>query len=225
MRKKLRLAAILGGVLLLVALGGLCGLYWASQQVPAFYVEVIDVDPVDQRRSSDEMLQRSTTLAGDIRREGRWEMLVTAKQINGWLAVDLVENHPDTLPETIRDPRVAIEPGTLTLACRYRQRTTTSVLTLTVEPYLSEPNRLAIRIRKARAGLLPMPLADLLDQAGKAADEMDVTLKWHDEEGDPVATIAITPSDDEDDRQVRIDTLKLTDGKIYIAGTTSRRKK
>ncbi len=224
MRKKLRLAAILGGVLLLVALGGLGALYWASQQAPAFYAEVVAVDPVDQRRASDEMLQRSTTLVSDIRREGRWEMLVTAEQINGWLAVDLVENHPDALPETVRDPRVAIAPGTLTVACLFRQRATTSVLTLTVEPYLSEPNCLAIRIRKARAGLLPMPLADLLDQAGKAADRMDVPLKWHDEEGDPVATITITPSDN-DDRQVQIDTLKLTDGKIYIAGTTSRRKR
>jgi len=224
-RKKFRLAAILCGVLLLVVVGGLSGLYWASQQVPTFYTEVVAVNPVEQRRASDEMLQRSTTLVNDVRREGRWEMLVTAEQINGWLAVDLVENHPDALPETFRDPRVAIEPGTLTVACRFQQRATMSVLTLTLEPYLSEPNCLAIRIRKARAGLLPVPLANLLDRVRKAADRMDVQLKWHDEEGDPVATIPIPPPDDEDDRRVQIDTLKLSDGKIYIAGTTSRRKR
>ena len=70
-----------------------------------------------------------------------------------------------------------------------------------------------------------MPLAGLLDRVRKAADQTDVQLKWHDEEGDPVATIPIAPPDDEDDRQVQIDTLKLSDGKIYISGTTSRRKR
>jgi len=224
-QKKFRLAAILCGVLLLVAVGGLSTLYWASQQVPTFYEEIVAADPVGQRRASDEMLQRSTTLANDLRREGRWEMLVTAEQINGWLAVDLVENHPEALPETFRDPRVAVGPDTLTVACRYRQGATTSVLTLTLEPYLSETNCLSIRIRKARAGLLPVPLAGLLDRVAEAAHEVDLPLKWHDEEGDPVATIPLTPPDNEDDRRVQIDTLKLSDGKIYIAGTTSRRNR
>lgn len=225
MRKKFRRAAILGGALLLVAVGGLSILFWASQQVPTFYEEVVAVDPIDQRRASDEMLQRSTALVNDVRREGRWEILVTAEQINGWLAVDLVENHPDALPETFRDPRVAIAPDTLTVAGLFQQRGTTSVLTLTLEPYLSEPNCLSIRIRKARVGLLPVPLAGLLDRVTKAADQMGTPLKWHDEEGDPVATVSLIPSDDEDGRRVHIDTLRLSDGKIYIAGSTSQDKR
>ncbi|MHC4177777.1 MAG: hypothetical protein ACYSWU_09725, partial [Planctomycetota bacterium] len=118
MRKRIRIAAmILGGLLLLIA-AGLCWLYWASQQEPEFYRQAIRVDPSVQKQASDQMLQRAAALGSDVAKEGQWQALFTAEQINGWLAVDFAENFPDALPESFRDPRVEIRPGRMTLAGR-----------------------------------------------------------------------------------------------------------
>ena len=223
MRKKLRIAAILLGVVLLMVLAGLSVVYWASQQVPEFYTEVVDVDPDVQRQASEEMLQQTTALISDVKQEGRWETIFTAEQINGWLAVDLVENHPDALPDMFRDPRVAIEPDTLTVAVRFQQGRTSSVLTLPVEPYLPKPNLLALRIRKARAGLVPVPLGSLLDHVTEVAGQMGFHLRRRYEEGDPVLIVLMPSPGEEDDKLLQIDTLKLNEGEIYAAGTTSRR--
>ncbi|HEY1065216.1 MAG TPA: hypothetical protein VGE52_03875, partial [Pirellulales bacterium] len=86
------------------------GLYWASQQQPKFYQEALVVSPQKQREASDQLLAQAAALQSTARREGDWEAVFTAEQINGWLAVDLVENHPDVLPKEVRSPRVAFKP-------------------------------------------------------------------------------------------------------------------
>jgi hypothetical protein len=169
------------------------------------------------------MLQRAAALRSDIEKEGRWHAIFTAEQINGWLAVDLPENFPDALPESFRDPRVEIRPDRMTLACRLKQSGTTTVVTLTVEPYLPEPNLLALRIRNARAGLLPMPLTSVLDAISEAAGQIGFPLDWQRADGDPVALISTAPPD-QDGKLVRIETIQLGDGEIYLAGTTGQRQ-
>ena len=224
MRKKLRIAALIGCGLLLVIAAGLCGLYWAVKQEPDFYRQAVQVDPAIQRKASDQMLQRAAALRSDLEKQGRWQALFTAEQINGWLAVDLVENYPDMLPESFRDPRVQIQPDQMTLACRLKQGTLEGVVTLTVEPYLAEPNLLALRIRKARAGLVPMPLAEILDAVSEAAGQMDLHLRWRRTDGDPVALISFSPLKTQDGELVQIETLQLGEGEIYLAGTTRPRR-
>ena len=139
MRKRLRIAALIGCGLLLVIALGLGGLYWALKHEPEFYRDAVRLDRSRQKQASDQMLQRAAALRSDVEKEGRWKALFTAEQINGWLAVDLPENFPDALPESFRDPRVEIRPDRMTLACRLKQGGTTTVVTLTVEPYLPEP--------------------------------------------------------------------------------------
>jgi len=222
-RKKLRIAALIGCGLLLVIAAGLCGLYWAFKQQPDFYRQAIQVDSSLQKKASDQMLQRAAALRSDLEQEGRWQALFTAEQLNGWLAVDLVENYPDMLPESFRDPRVEIQPDRMTLACRLKRGTLDGVVTLTVEPYLVEPNVLALRIRRARAGLVPMPLAEILDAVSEAAGRMDLHLRWRRAGGDPVALISFPPPRTQDGKLVQIETLQLSEGEIYLAGTTRPR--
>ena len=223
MRKRLRIAALLGCGLLLVIALGLGGLYWALKHEPEFYRDAVRLDRSLQQQASDQMLQRAAALRSDVEKEGRWQAIFTAEQINGWLAVDLPENFPDALPESFRDPRVEIRPDGMTLACRLKQGGTTTVVTLTVEPYLPEPNLLALRIRDARAGLLPMPLTSVLDAMSEAAGQIGFPLDWQRADGDPVALICTAPPD-RDGKLVRIETIQLGDGKIYLVGTTGQRR-
>ena len=220
MRKKLRIAAVIGLSLLVLAAVGLFVLHMASQQVPAFYRQAMAMEPAVQRQASDQMLQQATALASDLQKEGRWQALFTAEQINGWLAVDLVENHPKALPKTVRDPRVAVSRDRVTLACRFRRGSFSSVLSLTMEPCLPEPNVLALRICKARAGLLPVPLGEILDRISKAAGEANLHVRWRQVDGDPVVFITIPPPRNQEKRGVRIEELRADPQGIFLAGST-----
>ena len=126
--------------------------------------------PQEQQEARDQFVVQATALASDLHRPGHWQSLFTADQINAWLALELATNYPDLLPDELQrsasfDPR----PNEATIACRYESGDMAAVLSLTVDAYLHEPNVLALRIRRARAGALPVPLAQVLDSISHAA--------------------------------------------------------
>jgi hypothetical protein len=221
-RSRRRLIWILVGLVLLATLG-LLALRLASGHVPKFYRDAIRRDAPASHRSSDQMLQRATALASDLKRGGRWQAVFTAEEINGWLAVDFVENHADSLPPGFRDPRVAIEPGRLMLACRYHRGIIDSVLWMSVEPYLIQPGVLAIRIREVRAGWLPVSMQQVLDAIDEAVRRSDLKIEWRQADSDPVAVVSLPPQR-QSGEEFTLDTLRLSQDKIALAGTSRKRK-
>jgi len=219
-RKRLAIPAIVLCLVLLLVGGGLLILHRASQHVPEFYGQAIRADPAAQRDASEMMLRKAAAFVSDVGKEDEWKSLFTEEEINGWLAVDLVENHPDALPASVADPRVSIKPDRLTLACRYDGGRWKCVFSVVFDVYLAEPNVVALRIRKARAGAVPLPLDDVLERIATAAGEMDLELRWQQAEGDPVALLSIRPPRDEGKRVVRIESIKLGEGEIYLAGSS-----
>lgn len=218
MKKRYRtLVYFLLGMLAALALV-LFGLYQALVAVPGEYREVVEAEPEVQRQGSDELLQQASALASDLRQQRDWEAWFTEEQVNGWLAVDLVENHPDSLPDGISDPRVTLREKAISLFCRMRRGGTETVLTLVVEPYLDEPNVLGLRFHKARAGILPLPLGSIVEQFEKAARDLELHLTWRQTDGDPVALITI-PATFDDDRILRLEHIEVRDGEFYAAGS------
>ncbi len=219
MKRFLIISAIAAGSLLLLAAVGLLIVWRASQVVPDFYTQVLNAETAEQRGASDTMIQKASVLASDVQKPGRWEALFTEQEVNGWLAVDLKENHGDSLPPGIADPRVVVEPSGLRMACRAQRGGIETVLSVTLDVYLAEPGVLGIRIRRVRAGALPLPLADVLDQIRDVGDRQGLRIRWQQAEGDPVALFPINPVV-KGDKSVVIDTLGLAEGEIYVSGTT-----
>jgi hypothetical protein len=213
------LALVALGLLLAAGLG-LFAVYQASQHVPAFYEEALAHDPKAAEDASGEMIEQAAALASDMKKGGQWQAVFTAEQINGWLAVDLERNYPDLLPSSLSDPRVAIEPDQMWIACRLERRNLNSVVSLAADAYLAEPNVLALRIRRARAGMVPLPLETVLDKISEKASELDLDIRWRQAEGDPVVEIVMPPPRDEEEKAVRIEALRLAEGKIYLSGST-----
>jgi len=216
MRRWISIAASIGLLVLVVVGSG----YYALKRPPSFYVRSLGVDPQVARRRSDEMLFRATSLRNEALREGQWQSTFTAEQINGWLAVDMVENHPGLLPDSFREPRLAIEPQRLTLAFRYNDGDLDAVLSVLVEAYLAEPNVIALKLEGARAGSLPMPLSQVVEYMSKALDQLDLKVQWQQSEGDPVALVTIPATLDEENRVLKLETLELRDGALFVAGRT-----
>ena len=219
MSKRVLLLLIAAG-LLLIAILTLWMLYSASQYVPAFYRNAMDAEPEELEAASDQMLQQVAALASAIKKEGKWEALFSADQINGWLAVDMVKNHPNATPPTFCNPRVEIDSKQITVAGLFEQDSYWSVLSLTIEPSVPKPNVLRLRIIRARAGLLPLPLSGILDQLSQTARDLQLHLEWRQAGGDPVAILSFPTEQENNDRRVHFETLRFGDGEIYVSGVT-----
>ncbi len=208
---------------IVLVLGGLVlWAYFASQREPEFYQRALKIQPQTLAVASDQMLRQATELYSEVQTERRWDAVFTAEQINGWLAVDLERNHPNTLPKEVSDPRVAISPDGVVLACRYESDSIATVFSLRVDVYLAKPNVVALRFKHARAGSLPLPLNRVLEGVSEAALKLNLPLHWQQAEGDPVALVEIPPPVDEHDASICVESLQLRDGALYLAGKTVR---
>jgi hypothetical protein len=199
--------------------------YWlfrASQQVPNFYRDAVARDPQRQQAARDEFVAETTALASDLHRTGQWQHVFTVEQINAWLALELAANYPDLLAGGWHDPRIAIDEHEATLAWRYEDGPISTVLSLSVDAYVQQPNVLALRIRRARAGSLPVPLAQVLDAISHAARELKLRLEWRKAQGDPVALVTFPRPRDSQSLAVRLETVELRKGALYVAGSMGR---
>ena len=197
-------------------------MYLAARHVPHFYSRALAQSDVEKRRASDDLLRRTSELTNIARREGRWSAAFTDSQINGWLAVDMMENHPGLLPKQITEPRVAIDRDRLRIGWRYQTGRLSTIFTVCADVYLVEPNVLALRIRSARAGALPLPLARILERVAAVVSELDLRLSWRQIGGDPVALVELSRLRD-DDAMLILEVLELREGSLMVAGRSEDR--
>jgi cell division protein FtsB len=219
-RKFWWILTIVAFVLAAVMGSGTALVYRAMQHQPDFYERALAVNPQKQAAAGDELERQVLELHNEVRRPGIWQAKFTDEQINGWLAADLVEKFPKLLPKEVLDPRVDLEPERVRVACRYEAPTVTSVVSLDVEVYLTqEPNVVAVRIYRARAGVLPLPLKHFLDRITQIAAQSGLHLRWAQEDGDPVALFTI-PAEHEDyaTQGIYLERLELKDGEVLLAG-------
>ncbi len=218
-RRISRAVVLIAGSFVLSAFIAVCGLYLATRHTPAFYTEALALEPEAARRGSDEFLETGTALANSIRREGKWYALVTEEQINGWLAVDLVENQRDLLPADVAAPRVDLGAGRATIACGYRLPGISAVVSVAFEVYLVEPRVVALRIHSTRAGALPAPMAPVVEGVARIAERLNLRVEWRQMHGDPVALITL-PAAQSESMIYRLDALQLREGALYLMGCT-----
>jgi len=172
-RRSRRPAIILCGVLILCGAGAYYA-YNASQAAPEFYREALAVDREVQVAASDQMLHQATALYNDVQKIGDWEAVFTTEQINGWMAVDMQENHPDLLPKYVFEPRVFINDDGLKLGCKYESKRISTIFSLNMDMYLAEENVVALRIRNAKARIIAAAAGQGFGRCGRRRAETQV---------------------------------------------------
>ena len=194
----------------------------ALRQTPDFYQAAVAVPMAQQEVAGQQFERNVLALHNDIQQNGEWKRVFSAAQINGWLAVDLPDKFPQSLPPSIHDPRVELAPRRLQVAFRYQGERLSTVVSLSLEVQLAdEPNTLAVRILQAQAGWVPIPLKDFLDQLSAAARRADLMLRWAQRSGDPVALITIPRGEDESatDRFL-LKSIEIRRGELVLSGRT-----
>ena len=220
MRRPLRKILLAGGGGLLLAAGMGVAVYQASQQVPDFYEQALVADVARQEVASRQMLQQATTLVNEAQQPGLWQADFSDEQINGWLAVDLEQKHPDALPKQVSDPRIAISADGARIGWRWNTEGLSTVFWLDMDVYLAQPNVLALEIRGAQAGTVPLPLARVLDEVTRVASSLELQVSWAESEGHPTALLKIPPPEEDDDKAVIVEDIELRDGSIFLSGKT-----
>lgn len=217
MMRKLRIAAVAVAVVVGLLAGGLGVAYYASQQVRPFYEQALKIEPDALERGGRELESRATALYSDAQQVGRWQALFTTEQINGWLATQLAEFSGKELPPNIRDPRVAIAPGVLTLGFRTKSNGVDTVVSVDAHVSLTEDGAVAIRLDSVRAGALPLPVMQLADELANACRKLKLPIRWTRHAGKPVALVDLHEME-----SLYIDDVRLDEGQLYVAGHTEK---
>ncbi|WP_442482260.1 hypothetical protein [Aeoliella sp. SH292] len=207
-------------VAITVLLLGTGGAYWAVSSAEPRYVAALEQPPEMLEESSRQLESRITTLSSDLQSEGNWQTVVSADELNGWLAYKLPESFPELLPKEIRDPRVVITPSEVVLAARSEVAGIDTVVSVIVEPYVTEEGDLAIELRQVLAGALPVPTKDIIDRLRRATARAGLKLRWTQNGGNTVMIIGREMWDTEDTQHRVLEALELADGEMFLSGKT-----
>ena len=221
MHKLLRWLALSIGIVLAIIIAFTAGVHIASRQEPPYYRQALQQEPLKLAEAGDQLERRIFTLHNDTLRTGKWRATLTVNQINGWLASDLPEKFADVLPSQFQNPRVAIEEGKAYLACTYVNSPIRTVLSIEMDVDLTvKPNVIAFQIHRARAGALPIPLAQVTKSVSEVAVRADIDLVWTRYNNGVAAEVTIPDHREEMRRLVHLEALELRDGEVYLGGRT-----
>ncbi|MCS7304796.1 MAG: hypothetical protein NZ602_06790 [Thermoguttaceae bacterium] len=195
-------------------------LWLALRHVPAGYRRLVTAEPTEAKQASDEMVRRILALRNALARPGKWQSCFSQEHLNGWFAVDMLQNHPGALPAGWSDPRVQIGPEGIVGYCRWKSGIVDCVVSIHCEISLLEPNLLALRIRRLRAGALPVPLIKAIDRISQLASQRQIRLEWSQADNAPVALIRLDFRHPETGRQVQVESLQIQEDAICLAGHT-----
>ena len=219
MRKKTRFALLAVAVLSLLA-AAIYAVYHASQQVPEFYAKELSVPADAQEKDSDLLLQQATTLHNDLHRIGRWQQVFKAQMINAWLAVDLPRKPPHSAGHgNARSPRSYRSAGHHD-GLPGRSRRIPRGHVASDRAFVASDDVVGLRVHNARLGAIPWSFRTVLDKIADAAQQTGVDVRWRQAESDPVALIRITSAQGNRKQIIHIDTIRLEEGALVVAGTT-----
>ena len=223
MQRLFRVLVLLVTAVLAVGVAFLLVAYRAAKQEPEFYQQALQVEPETQEEAGDQLEKQVLDLHTEVREEGTWEAVFTDEQINGWLAIDLPEKFPQALPGGVSEPRVAITAEFANVACRFSSSSFSTVISLAVAVHImDQPNVVAVQIQKIRAGSLPLPtIEQWKERIEQIALKAGVSVRWAKTDGQDVALLKL-PMEHRDfkGRQLKLETIELRDGEVYLAGRT-----
>jgi hypothetical protein len=203
---------------LAAAVGGY--VFYAVRSVRPFYAEAIAADPQELKSAGKRMEERVERLAEEAARVGRWEMVFTEDEVNGWLAYFLEDNRQKILPPEVEDPRIAFVEGGAKIGFRYLGNRLDSVISVEADAFMIANDVAAVRLRKAYLGVLPISMDEVVAQVTKGAASLRLPIRWTEHDGDPVVLLAVADAMSTDEEMRKLEHLELRNGEVVLAGHT-----
>ncbi len=224
MRKKLSKRWIAVGVVIGLAALVPAGVWFSLTYQPSYYRDMIALGaPRDQvERQAKHFVAQSLQFHNDICNEPTWEAVFSDREVNSWLAEDLVTHFADQLPSEVHEPRVLFEMGRVIFAFRLERGGVNSIITVVARPRIPADNTIELTLEKIRAGILPVPADRVLDRITEMGQRHGVDVVWRKVEGYPVVQLRYTPNLKRED--VRLEDVEIRTGQIRLAGRSDKNK-
>ena len=146
-------------LLLAIAVASIYFLYGSMQREPEFYQAAIQISQVELEEDGDRFETKVLDLQNDARDQGIWSHVFHEDEVNGWLAVDCPEKFPELIPAFVQSPRIRFSESEFQIVFRYQSRRVSAVVNISGDVFIAEPGgELAVRIKEAKSGLLPLPV-------------------------------------------------------------------
>lgn len=210
---------LIGGALAMIAMVLL--LRMLLRQAPDFYREELALSVAGQQAASDACLANMTATVSQAQRPGDWRAEFSEDELNGWLAFDLPNNHPELADETVGAPRVDFEEQRGQIVFEYRGLVTTYV-NVAFDAEVRDENTLAVRFLQLRGGAVPLPLGSIIEPLTTIASQLDQSVQWTEEDGYPVALLTMVPSD-ADAPAIELMHVSIEKDRIVLEGRTKPR--
>ncbi len=216
-RKKL----ILFGAFAFVLVGGIAGtLLWALLRVPDFYAQAasdVPREPAKRKLAAKQLVQETTNLINNIKHANEWSATFKQTEVNSWFLEELRQaKYKDIVPEGISDPRLAIRKGLLQLGFRYRKNGWSGIVSLRLKPWIEGENQLAVEIESIQAGIVPIPLEDVLRDLSLQLVEAGWDISWNHAQGNDVMVINLNKN--QTPKSPVLESLKVAEGEVRVRG-------
>jgi hypothetical protein len=222
MRKRYRRIILLGFSLAGVLAGVPAALWLSLTHQPKFYRAMVAVPHAQSQERAKRFVAHSLQLRNDIVNEPRWEAIFTDREVNAWLAEDLVTHFADQLPPEVHEPRIVFEADRVTLAFQLDQGPVRSVISLVARIGVPEQNVLELTLEKIRAGAVPFPADPIIERITQRAQRHGLDIRWRHDGHTPVALIQYSP--DKTRTDVVLEQIHIRNGQIRLAGRSNRVK-
>jgi hypothetical protein len=93
------------------------------------------------------------------------------------------------------------------------------------EAYMASEDIAAVRFRNARAGAIPIPLSEVVEEVSEGAVKLEIPVRWTEQEGDPVLLVSVANALSTHEELRRLEKIELRDGELRLAGKTEPRPK
>lgn len=203
---------------LLVVLSPIAAAVVLAAQSPKFYVERLkpgDLQTLEEQ--ANQFLSRGSRLYNSIVSGSNvWNEKFDEAIINAWFAHDLRRNHQRSLPSGVSEPRVALEGDCLRVGFQWGIGSITTVVQVAVKTWVPQPNKLAVELRGARAGRLPLPTTYVRRLVESVAEKNGCEIRWKRNGANLVALIDLPSS-----RGITLRRAEVSNGALSLSGQST----
>ena len=190
--------------------------YVRVKDVPRFYEEALVTSPQQLDESGDELLEKVEQLKQDVRFSPAYQITLTDKQLNGWLAGKYDSNSKSAV---FSRPRLAVHPGFIEIACRARYKSLQTVVSVRVTAEMTERRNVGqAQITSIKAGSMPIGWDHVIDRLRQAVERTELETSWRSGDGEATVDVVIPSRWRQSHRELVIEAIELAEGQLTIRG-------
>lgn len=218
MRRKTLVLLGLAAFFLVVGAAGT--LLWALLRVPDFYAQAsakLPDAPAERQRAAKHLVQETTDLINNIKHADEWSATFKETEINSWFLEELRQKkYEDIVPEGVSDPRLAIHEGVVQLGFRVQRKGWSGIVSLRLKPWVESENHLAVEIAAIHAGIVPIPLEEMLQDLTRQFVRAGWDVTWNHANGNDVVIIDLNKK--KDPKSPVLEAVTVAEGEVHVRG-------